>query len=66
MMSWIYWAFGVREPKNSINPNSMAKIPKDKFINYARVNQHKSKKQLEQLLNYNKYTKETYYDKFNH
>jgi hypothetical protein len=39
MMKFIYWAIGVRdrEPTNSINPNSMSPIPKNKFVNYARA-----------------------------
>jgi len=63
MMNWIYWAVGYREPKTSITPNSMAKVPQDKFINYAMLSRkdltkHKSIKQRKQM--------ETYYDKYNH
>lgn len=36
-MKFIYWAIGVREPKNTINPNSMSPIPTNKFVNYART-----------------------------
>lgn len=37
MLKFIYWAIGVREEqKNSINPNSMSPVPKNRFINYAR------------------------------
>lgn len=35
-MKFIYWAIGVREPTNTINPNSMSPVPKNKFVNYAR------------------------------
>ena len=36
-MKFIYWAIGVREPKNTINPNSMSPIPANRFVNYART-----------------------------
>ena len=45
MMSWIYWAIGVRETKekNTITPNSMSPVPKNRFINYARdINEDKN------------------------
>ena len=63
MWKFIYWAIGVREKSGSITPNSMAKIPDDKYINYARINnttisKEKSLKQRQQI--------ETYYDKYNH
>lgn len=37
LIDWIYWAVGVRDDKQSINPNSMSPLPKHKFINYART-----------------------------
>jgi len=63
MWKFILWAIGVRNPEQSITPNSMAKIPDDKFINYARtnnstLNKEKSLKQKQQI--------ETYYDRYNH
>ncbi len=63
MLRWIYWAIGVRNPEQSITHNSMAKIPDNKYINYARTNKpteikEKSLKQKKQL--------ETYYDRYNH
>ena len=36
MMKFIYWAIGVREPTNTINPNSMSPVPKNKFVNYEK------------------------------
>lgn len=37
MLSYLYWAFGVREKQiNSLTHNSMAKLPENKFINLAR------------------------------
>ena len=63
MWKFLMWAIGVRQPNNSLTPNSMAKVPADKFINYARINnttitKEKSLKQRQQI--------ETYYDKYNH
>ena len=60
-----------KECKNTLTPNSMGIIPKDKFINFAReVRKHGdskpkqlSIKQREQLEGYRF---DSYYEKFNH
>lgn len=80
MLSWLYWAIGVREKQNnSITPHSMGKIPEQKFINYARdivknnddVEPHKNiyeyktfERSLKQKNQQKMYSK--YYDFFNH
>jgi len=81
-MKFIYWAIGVRqeEPKNTLNPNSMSPVPKNRFINYARSKEdvdedkepHQSiydLKRMERLYGKSKKRKsqlESYYDYFNH
>lgn len=64
MLSWIYWAIGVREEKPTQTPNSFAPLPKNKYFNYLTYNNEvfkkygKSQKQKEQY--------EKYYDFYNH
>lgn len=81
-MKFIYWAIGIRdkEPKNSINPNSMGTIPNDKFINFARTKEEIDEdkephsdiyhlKRMERLYGKSKKRKqqyESYYDYLNH
>lgn len=80
MLSWIYWAIGIREEKsNTITPNSMYTLPDDKFINYARdiakspdmkephknIYEYKTfERSLKQKHQQKQYSK--YYDYFNH
>jgi hypothetical protein len=79
MWSFIKWAVGVREEKNSMTHNSMSKLPDNKFINYARdigennddVEPHKNiyeyktfERSLKQKNQQKMYSK--YYDFFNH
>ncbi len=76
MLSYLYWAIGVREHKiNSLTHNSMAKLPTNKFINLARdiklpiedkephksVKDYKSQKQIKQQKDYSEW-----YDYYNH
>lgn len=81
-MKFIYWAIGLRdrEPTNTINPNSMSPIPKNKFVNYARtkepvdedVEPHQSiyeLKRMERLYGKSQKRKsqlEKYYDYYNY
>ena len=63
MWSFIKWAVGVREEKNSMTHNSMGKLPENKFINniYEYKTFERSLKQKNQQKMYSKY-----YDYFNH
>jgi hypothetical protein len=81
MLKFIYWAIGVRDtPTNTINPNSMSPLPKNRFVNYARKlrkvdedNEPHSDiyhlKRMERLYGKSKKRKkqlDTYYDYYNH
>ena len=80
MMKFIYWAIGVREEKQTINPNSMSPLPKHRFVNYARtkepvdedVEPHQSiyhLKRMERLYGKSQKRKsqlEKYYDYYNY
>ena len=77
MLKWITSFFYTKE-RNSITPNSMAKMPKNTFHNFAcmvlpndddDVSKQLSLKQRQQLNSYNKYdvnSLEDFYDKYNH